>query len=709
MKKTLIALSIISFFACKQQEKKESTLVYPTTKKVAVEEDYFGTKVVDNYRWLEDDLSEETEAWVKSQNEVTFSYLAKIPYREQLKKSMLDLNSYEKIGAPSKEGKYIYYAKNSGLQNHWVHYRKDEAGNEELFIDPNTFSKDGTTALAGMTFTKDGSMVVLYIQEAGADWKSMVVLDTETKEVIGDTIKDIKFSGASWIGNKGFYYSTYQKPEGSNLTAKTDQHIIYYHELNTPQSEDKIIYGAKPEEKHRYAGAYVTEDQNYLVITLQNSTYGNKLLIKELSNKEAGLITVLDHFDSETYVVENEGSKLYISTDLDAPNKRLVSTDISNPGSENWVDVIPETENVLEIGTGGGYFFGKYTEAAITKVKQFDYDGGLVREIELPGIGTAEGFGCKKEEKELYYTFSNYITPKSYYKYSLETGESELYWKPEINFNSDDYESKQVFYTSKDGTKIPMIINYKKGIELNGKNPTLLYGYGGFNIMVTPSFKSSNAVWMENGGIYAVANLRGGGEYGKKWHIAGTQQQKQNVFDDFIAAGEYLIQEKYTSTDYLAIHGRSNGGLLVGATMLQRPDLFKVALPGVGVLDMLRYHKFTAGAGWAYDYGTADDNKEMFEYLYRYSPVHNVKENVEYPAVMITTGDHDDRVVPAHSFKFAAELQAKQFGNNPRLIRIETNAGHGSGKPLDKQIEERADMFAFALYNMGVESLSVSE
>jgi prolyl oligopeptidase len=516
---------------------------------------------------------------------------------------------------------------------------------------------------------------------------------------------DVKFSGISWKGNEGFYYSSYDKPKGSELSAKTDQHKLYYHKLGTPQKNDPIIFGGTPSEKHRYVGGYLTEDDRYLVISASVSTSGNKLFIKDLTKKKSKLVTILDHVDSDTYLIENRGSQLYLVTNLDAPNQKIVTVDAKNPTPENWKDFIAETEHVLSPSSGGGYFFTEYMIDAVSKVLQYDMDGNMIREIKLPGVGNAGGFGGKKDAKIDYYSFTNYNTPSSTYKLNIETGESELYWKPAIDFNPDDYESNQVFYTSKDGTKVPMIITHKKGVELNGKNPTILYGYGGFNISLNPGFSITNAVWMEQGGIYAVPNLRGGGEYGKKWHIAGTQMQKQNVFDDFIAAAEYLIENKYTSSDYLAIRGGSNGGLLVGATMTQRPDLMRVALPAVGVLDMLRYHTFTAGAGWAYDYGTAEQSKEMFEYLKGYSPVHNVKEGVEYPATMVTTGDHDDRVVPAHSFKFAAELQDKQTGNNPTLIRIETNAGHGAGTPVAKTIEQYSDIYGFTLFNMGYDKL----
>ncbi len=712
MKNSLFMLCImLLMIACKNETKEQTSktniaLNYPVTKKVDTIDTYFGTKIKDPYRWLEDDRSEETENWVTTQNKTTFRYLKKIPFRSALKNRLSDLWNYEKVGAPFKEGDYTYFYKNDGLQNQYVIYRfKKEGDKPEIFMDPNTFSEDGTTSLGALSFSKNGNLVAYSISEGGSDWRKVIVKNVETKEIIEDTLVDVKFSGMSWKGNDGFYYSSYDKPKGSELSAKTDQHKVYYHKLGTSQKEDALIFGGAPEEKHRYIGGRVTEDDKYLIISASISTSGNKLFIKDLSKANNKLVTILDHTDSDTYVIENVGSKLYIVTNLNAPNQKIVTVDASNPTPENWKDFIPETENVLSSGTGGGYFFAEYMVDAVSKVLQYDYEGKLIREIELPGVGSTNGFGSKKEEKELYYSFTNYKTPSSIYKYNIAEGTSELYQKPKIDFNPDNYESKQVFYTSKDGTKIPMIITHKKGIELNGKNPTILYGYGGFDVSITPSFSIANAVWMEQGGIYAVPNLRGGGEYGKKWHVAGTKMQKQNVFDDFIAAAEYLIENKYTSSDYLAIRGGSNGGLLVGATMTQRPDLMKVALPAVGVLDMLRYHTFTAGAGWAYDYGTSEESTAMFEYIKGYSPVHNVKEGVAYPATLVTTGDHDDRVVPAHSFKFAAELQAKQSGDNPTLIRIETNAGHGAGTPVSKTIEQYADIFGFTLYNMGFEVL----
>ena len=709
MKKLLIGIIAVgSLFSCKEDSKPEQAevLKYPDTKKVDTVTNYFGTEVKDPYRWLEDDRSKETEDWVKAENEVTYDYLAKIPYRKELNNRLTELWNYEKLGAPFTEGEYDYFYKNDGLQNQYVIYRKKGDSEEsELFLDPNKFSKDGTTSLGGLSFSEDGKMAAYSISEGGSDWRKVILMDTEAKKVIEDTLIDVKFSGVSWKGNEGFYYSSYEKPKGSELSAKTDQHRLFYHKLGTKQSDDKLVFGGTEAQKHRYVGGSVTEDNNYLFISARNSTSGGKLFMMDLTKPNPELVTLIGNEDTDSYVIENDGSKLFIVTNLNAPNQKIVTVDASNPSSENWKDFVPETKNVLTPSTGGGYFFTEYMVDAVSKVKQYDYNGKLVREVELPGVGSVGGFSTKKEKDYLYYSFTNYVTPGSIYKYDIEKGTSELYNKPTIDFNPEDYESKQVFFNSKDGTKVPMIITHKKGIKLNGKNPTILYGYGGFNISLTPSFSIANAVWMEQGGVYAVPNLRGGGEYGKEWHDAGIKLKKQNVFDDFIAAAEYLIKEKYTSSDYLAIRGGSNGGLLVGATMTQRPELMKVALPAVGVMDMLRYHTFTAGAGWAYDYGTSEDNKEMFDYLYAYSPVQNVKSGVKYPATMVTTGDHDDRVVPAHSFKFAAELQEKQAGNNPVLIRIETKAGHGAGKPTAMIIDEYADIFAFTLFNMGFEVL----
>ena len=701
----IILFTSIIISSCTKGKKQKSIKVnYPETIKKAIIDTLFGTEVIDNYRWLEDDRSEETENWIKAENEVTFNYLSKIPYREEVKKRLTKLWNYEKLGTPFTEGDYTYFYKNDGLQNQYVVYRKKD-DIETLFLDPNTFSENATTSLESLSFSKNGKTVAYSISEGGSDWRKIIIMDVESKIIKEDTLVDVKFSGISWYKNEGFYYSSYDKPQGSELSAKTDQHKLYYHQLGTSQKEDVIVFGGNLYEKHRYVSGSTTEDSRYLLINAATSTSGNKLFIKDLSVSDSKLIPIIDTYDSDTYVIQNRESKLYLVTNLNAPNKKVVTVDARNPTQENWIDFIPETANVLSLNSGAGYFFAEYMVDAVSKVLQYDFDGSLVREVKLPGVGSSVGFGGKSDAKELYFSFTNYNTPNASYKFNPKDGTYVSYWKPTISFSSADYESKQVFYSSKDGTKVPMIITHKKGVVLNGKNPTILYGYGGFNISLTPSFSISNAVWMEQGGVYAVPNLRGGGEYGKKWHDAGTQMQKQNVFDDFIAAAEYLIDKKYTSSAYLAIRGGSNGGLLVGAVMTQRPDLMKVALPAVGVLDMLRYHTFTAGAGWAYDYGTANDSIEMFKYLKEYSPVHNVKKGTKYPATLITTGDHDDRVVPAHSFKFAAELQEKQTGENPVLIRIETNAGHGAGTPISKTIEQYSDIFGFTLFNMGFEQL----
>jgi len=685
-----------------------NSVTYPNTKKVDTVTNYFGTQVKDPYRWLEDDMSQQTAQWVEKQNKTTFDYLDNIPFREALKQRLTKLWNYEKVGAPFKEGEYSYFYKNDGLQNQYVIYRYktgQDPQSAEVFLDPNTFTEDGTISLGGLSFSENGSLAAYSISEGGSDWRKVLVMNTQTRQIIEDTIVDVKFSGISWLKNDGFYYSSYDKPKGSELSAKTDQHKLYYHKLGSSQKEDRLIFGGTPKQKHRYVGGRTTEDNRYLIVSASVSTSGNKLFIKDLSDPKSSFVTIQKDTDSDTAVIENVGSTLYLVTNRNAPNKKVVTVDASSPGPENWKDLIEQTQNVLRASTGGGYIFANYMEDAVSAIKQYTYQGALVREIALPGVGSAGGFGAKKQETNLYYSFTNYLTPGSIYSFDIATGVSKLYKKPNIDFNSQEYQSKQIFYTSKDGTQVPMIITHKKGMVLDGTNPTILYGYGGFNISLTPSFSITNAVWMEQGGVYAVANLRGGGEYGKKWHDAGTKLQKQNVFDDFIGAAEYLISEKYTSSDYLAIRGGSNGGLLVGATMTQRPELIKVALPAVGVLDMLRYHTFTAGAGWAYDYGTSQDSKEMFEYLKAYSPVHNVTPGTKYPATMVTTGDHDDRVVPAHSFKFAAQLQEKQGGKAPVLIRIETDAGHGAGTPVSKTIAQYADIYGFTLYNMGYKVL----
>lgn len=700
----LSAIALCAMSSCGGEQKNERVVVqdYPETQRVDSFDTYFGMKVADPYRWLEDDMSKETGEWVKAQNEVTFGYLEHIPFRDKIEKRLTQVWDYEKVGSPFQEGEYIYTYKNDGLQNQWVLYRKKGLeGQEEVFLDPNSFSEDGTTSLAGLAFSEDGSKAAYSISEGGSDWRKIIIINTEDKSMVGDTIRDVKFSGVSWKGNDGFYYSSYDKPKGSQLSAKTQLHKLFYHKLGTEQSEDELVFGGE-ETPRRYIGGSVSEDGKYLFISASESTSGNELYYQDLSQVDAPIVPIVEGFESEQYVLDVLDDSFYLVTNKEAPNKRLVKAPAANPQPENWEDVIPENENVLSVGAAGGYLFASYMEDVKTKVYQYNYDGEQVREVALPAIGTAGGFGGEKEDSVLYYRFTSFTYPSTIFKYDIESGESELYWKPAIDFDPEAYTTEQVFYESKDGTKIPMFITYKKGVEMNGKNPTYLYAYGGFNVSLRPSFSVARLVWLEQGGIYAQPNLRGGGEYGEEWHKAGTKMNKQNVFDDFIAAGEYLINNKYTSSEYMAIAGGSNGGLLVGATMTQRPDLAKVAFPAVGVMDMLRYHTFTAGAGWAYDYGTSEDSKEMFEYLKGYSPVHNVKEGTSYPATLVTTADHDDRVVPAHSFKFAAELQEKHEGENPVLIRIETNAGHGAGKPTSKIIDEWADKYAFAWYNMGV-------
>ena len=696
--------------AVSESQQKKSTVItvdYPITAKGNVVDTYFGDQVADPYRWLEDDRSAETEAWVETQNETTQDYLKNIPYRKEIAKVVRDLLDYERVSAPFTEGEYTYFYKNDGLQNQSLVYRSKAGGESTVFIDPNKFSNDGTVSLAGLSFSTDGSMAAYQTSTGGSDWRQVYVMNTETKELLSDTLINVKFSGLSWYKNEGIYYSSYDKPKGSELSQKTDQHKLYYHKIGNTQANDLKIYGHNDAEKHRYIGAQVSEDDRFLLVSAANSTSGNRAFLKDLSNPSAGWQAIIETIDSDVSMLTNKGDNLYLVTNHNAPNSKIVVVDVESPSVENWKDLIPQTENVLSPSTAGGYIFAEYMVDAISKVYQYNLAGEQLRTIELPGIGSAGFSGDKLDVTTSYYTFSNYITPPSIYSLDIATGESTLFNKPASKFDGSKFVSKQVFYKSKDGTEVPMIITHHKDTELNGKNPTMLYGYGGFNVSLTPSFSSTVAAWLELGGVYAVPNIRGGGEYGKAWHKAGTQMQKQNVFDDFIAAAEYLIDKHYTSSEYLALRGGSNGGLLVGAVMTQRPTLAKVALPAVGVLDMLRYHTFTAGAGWAYDYGTSEQSEEMYKYIKAYSPVHNVKSGVEYPATMITTADHDDRVVPAHSFKFAAVLQEFQDGYNPVLIRIETDAGHGAGTPISKTIEQYADIYGFVLYNMGIEKLTL--
>ena len=703
MKQTiLLMMALFTGTSILAQQMNIKTLPYPNTKKVDTVDTYFGTQVPEPYRWLEDDRAADTKAWVQEENKVTQNYSAQIPFRDAIKKKLETLWNYEKYSAPFKEGKYTYFYKNDGLQAQSVVWRQvGDTGSPEVFLDPNKFSNDGTTSLQGLDFSKDGSLAAYQLSEGGSDWRKEIVIKTDDKVQVGDTLRDVKFSGIAWKGNEGFYYSSYDKPkEGSQLAGITQYHKLYFHKLGTPQSEDKLIFGGE-QTPRRYIGAYLTEDERFLVITAAESTTGNELYIQDFSNPGSGIIPVVNNFDNNSYVVYNLGSKLYIQTNLYQPNYRLVTVDAANPTPIHWKDLIPATKNVLSISTGGGKLFAEYLQDATSLVQQYDLDGKLEHTITLPSVGTASGFGTKKEEKETYYTFTSYVYPPTIFKYDIATGVSTVFKKPNVQFDPSQFESKQVFYKSKDGTRIPMIITYKKGTVMNGKNPTLLYAYGGFGVSMTPAFSTSNIILLEQGGIYAVPNLRGGGEYGETWHRAGIKLHKQNVFDDFIAAAEYLKKNKYTSTDYLAISGGSNGGLLIGAVLSQQPGICKVAFPAVGVMDMLRYNKFTAGAGWAYDYGTAEDSKEMFDYLYKYSPYHALQPN-NYPATLVTTADHDDRVVPAHSFKFGARLQEYQKGQAPVLIRIETKAGHSAGQSTEQVISGQTDKWAFFFENLGI-------
>ena len=667
---------------------------------------YFGVTVTDPYRWLEDDLSPETEDWIASQNTSTRSYIDAISLRQDVKETVANLLNYERETAPFFEGGVRYFYRNTGLQSQSVLFRQDQNGTEQVFLDPNTFSDDGTVSMSGVSFSSDGSLVAYQLSEGGSDWRSIEVRDAQTGSVIESPLRDVKFSGIDWLGNEGFFYSSYDKPDGSELSAKTDQHKLYFHAIGTPQSEDILVFGGTPEQKHRYVGADIGGDDRYLVITAANSTSGNKLFIKDLSLESDSLIPIFSDESADGSLLESSGEILLIATNRDAAKGRVIAVDPQRPNANNWRDIIPEAEFVLNAAAGGGYIFAEYMIDAISQVKQFDLEGRLVRDLALPDLGTASGFSGDMDQEELFFTFTNYRIAPAIFALNPRTGDISLYRSSQSPFNGNDYQTEQVFYTSNDGTRVPMIITYAKDVVLDGSAPTILYGYGGFDISIRPRFSNTVAAWLEMGGMYAVPNIRGGGEYGKDWHKAGTKTQKQNVFDDFIAAAEFLIAEGYTSKEKLAVSGRSNGGLLVGAVTTQRPDLFQVSLPGVGVLDMLRYHNFTAGAGWAYDYGTADESEEMFQYLLGYSPLHNTKPGTAYPATLITTAERDDRVVPAHSYKFAAQMQYDQVGAAPILIRIDSNAGHGAGTSTQKLIDQYADIYSFTLNNMGIETLA---
>lgn len=679
-------------------------LIYPETKKGDVKDDYNGIKVADPYRWLEDDNSDATKEWVKAQNKVTFDYLATIPQRDKVKKRLEELWNYPRYSSPFKKAQYYYYFKNDGLQNQSVMYRQNGlTGKPGEFLNPNTLNKEGIAALAGTSFSKTGKYFAYSIAVAGSDWQEIFVMESGTKKILKDKIEWTKFGGANWNGDDGFYYSGYDKPDEQSKLSKQNQfHKVFYHKLGTDQSKDVLIYEDK-EHPLRYHGAGLTEDGRFLILNVSEGTSGGELWYWEKKDpSQTKFKLLIPGFTSDPDLIDNNGGKLLLRTNDGAPNFKVVLVDPKNPAKENWKTIIPEKEEALQsVGTGGGYLFASYLKDASSKIYQLTYDGKLVREINLPGIGSATGFGGEKEDKEFFYTYSSFSTPPSIYRYSIATGQSTLFRKTAVKVKTEDFVTEQVFFTSKDGTKVPMFLTYKKGMVRNGQNPVLLYGYGGFNIAVTPGFSTSNAFFVEQGGIYVSVTLRGGSEYGEKWHKAGMLEKKQNVFDDFIGAAEHLIKEKYTNNQKIAIRGGSNGGLLVGAAMTQRPDLFKVALPAVGVMDMLRFHKFTVGWGWAVEYGNAD-SASQFPYLYKYSPYHNLKPGVSYPATLVTTADHDDRVVPAHSFKFASRLQEYNIGNSPMLIRIETNAGHGAGKPTSKQIEETTDSWSFVMYNLGM-------
>jgi prolyl oligopeptidase len=681
-------------------------LSYPPSRQANQIDDYHGTKVTDAYRWLEDLDSEETKAWVEAQNHLTFGYLNQIPARETIKQRLTQLWDYEKFGIPFKEGERYFYFKNDGLQNQSVLYTLISLDDKpQILIDPNTFSEDGTVALSGLDISQDGQLIVYGVSKSGSDWKEWKVRQVETGEDLPDCIQWVKFSGASWTHDQqGFFYSGYEPPkEESKLEDLNYYQKLYYHKIGTPQSEDELVYH-RPDHKEWMFSGSVTEEGHYLIISVSQGTDPRNLIFyKDLQNPDSPVVELISEFEANYSFIDHEGSLFWFRTDLDAPRGRVIAIDINNPTQEHWQEIIPQTEETLEgVGILNHQFVVDYLKDAHSAIKIFNLDGSFVRDVELPGIGSAGGFYGKRDDTETFYSFTSFTTPTTIYHYDMVSGKSTVFRQPSIKFNPDDYETQQIFYPSKDGTQIPLFITHKKSLKLDGNNPTLLYGYGGFNVSLTPNFSVSRLVWMEMGGIYAMANLRGGGEYGEDWHQAGTKLNKQNVFDDFIAAGEWLINHHYTRSEKLAIMGGSNGGLLVAACMTQRPDLFGAALPAVGVLDMLRFHKFTIGWAWCSDYGSPE-NLEEFKALYAYSPLHNLILKTAYPATLITTADHDDRVFPAHSFKFAAALQAAQGGEKPVLIRIDTKAGHGAGKPTAKIIEELADEWAFLVQSLDIQ------
>ncbi|MEA3478973.1 MAG: prolyl oligopeptidase family serine peptidase [Bacteroidota bacterium] len=696
----IIIAAIIVMSGCKEEK---TGLMYPVTNKVEQADDYFGTSVEDPYRWLEDDNSAETADWVKAENTVTEAYLAEIPFRDQLRDRLTKIWNYPKFGVPYKEGKHYLYYKNDGLQNQSVLYIQEGIdGEPRVLLDPNELSEDGTVALSGTDISKDGKYMAYKIARAGSDWNEIFVMDMESGALLEDHIEWVKFSGISWKDD-GFYYGSYDQPEeGEELSDKNENHKVYYHKIGTAQKEDVLVY-ENPEFPLRNHYCGTTEDERFLLLYESESTSGNSLYFKDLHKKKAEFTLLAEGFDYDYGVIDNLGHMLLILTNDGAAKNKLILVDTRKPGKENWKVIIPEKEEVLDgVSLIGGHIMAEYMKDAHSIAQIYSIKGEYLKDIALPTIGTLAGFSSEKDEDIAFYGFTSFTFPTAVYRFDLKENKSTEYRRAQIDIDASAYTTEQVFFTSKDGTRIPMFIVHKKGLEMNADNPAMLYGYGGFDISITPSFNVSRLVFLENGGIFAIANIRGGGEYGEEWHKAGIKLQKQNVFDDFIAAAEYLISNKYTSSEKLGIMGGSNGGLLVGACMTQRPDLFKVAIPFVGVMDMLRYHKFTIGWAWASDYGTSEDNAEMFNYLYGYSPLHNIKEGVAYPATLAFTADHDDRVVPAHTFKFMATLQEKHGGDNPVLIRIETKAGHGAGKPTSKRIDEAADMWAFVFQNFGM-------
>ena len=694
----LAGIALFSIIACRQQIK----VTYPETAKVDTVEDYFGTSIADPYRWLENDTSAETEAWVIEENAVTDAYLAQIPFREKVRERLEQIWDYPKFGVPFREGNYYFFFKNDGLQNQSVLYIKEGLdGEPEVLLDPNTFSEDGTVALSGLSVSRDARYVAYSIARSGSDWNEIHVMEIEGRNELPDMLNWVKFSGMSWEKD-GFYYSCYDEPvKGLEYSNKNEFHKVFYHHVGTPQAKDILIF-QDPEYPQRNYGASVTEDERFLILYQSESTSGNALYYKDLTLKNTRFKPLVTGFENDYTVIDNLGDQLLVVTNYKAPKKTLILMDPKHPEPGNWKVLIPEREDVLEsIDLVGDKIVAEYMHKAASTALLFDYNGNQTGEIELPTVGTMAGFNGKKGDDIAFYGFTSYTFPTTIFKYDVAMNQSEVYIRPEIDFDPDKYEVKQVEYPSKDGTIITMFIVHQKDLVMNGNNPTLLYGYGGFNVSLTPGFSITRLAFIEQGGVYAVPNLRGGGEYGEEWHKAGTLERKQNVFDDFIAAAEYLMEEKYTSSEKLAIMGGSNGGLLVGACMTQRPELFKVAISAVGVLDMLRYHKFTIGWAWATDYGTSD-TEEGFNYLIKYSPLHNIKDGVSYPATLVTTADHDDRVVPAHSFKFIARLQEANAGLNPVLVRIETKAGHGGGKPTSKVIEEYGDIWSFMFWNLGM-------